>query len=124
MLGTFLVVLKAVIKGVIAGGLTNLIGYAKQEGDLEKWDIGKALKTTIIGAITGGLVYGSKLPVDQIAVQIATWLEVPAINGMMVEMFILTMIVIVADQLVKIVIRRTDLMNLWNKFKDRFTKYF
>lgn len=119
----FLTALKATIKGAIAGGLTNLLGFAKQE-EVEKWELGKCVKTVTIGAITGGLVGGSGLPISEIATKLATWINIPAIQPWIVEMAILTTIVIVADEIVKVVVRRTDLKRLWNAFKELVGKYF
>lgn len=115
-------IVKQVVKGMVSGAFASFIGYAKQE-EVEKWELEKALKTTILGMLTQGFIYGSGMPISEFAVEISTWLDIPALTPIVVEFAILTGIVMVTDQLVKILIRRTAIANAWNKVKAYLGKY-
>jgi len=115
-------IIKAIVKGVVAGAIASFVGYAKKE-EVPKWDLKKMLQTVILGAITTGIVNGSGMPISDLSVEIAVWLDIPAVTSAMVEFAILTGIIILVDHVVKIIVRRTDVMELWNKFKEFISKY-
>jgi len=115
-------VIKTIIKGVVAGAVASFIGYAKKE-EVPKWDLKKMLQTTILGAITNGIIMGSNMPISDLATEISVWLEIPSLTPVIVEFAILTGIIILTDHLVKIITRRSDVMALWNKLKEFLAKY-
>lgn len=121
MIGTILVILK----GLLFGGLAAVIGYAKQE-EPDKWEFGKLIKTMIIGAVTTGVLKGTGMPLSELAVAISNYLasEGVVLGPVVVEVFLTTMIIIFADQIVKILVRRTDLVTLFDKLKAFVTKYW
>ena len=118
----WLTIVKDVIKGLFAGALASFIGYAKKE-EVPQWDLKKMLQTVFVGAFTNSIIVGTGMPITDLAVEISTWLEVPALTAPMVEFAILTGIVILTDHLVKVIVRRSDVVTLWNKFKEFITLY-
>ena len=104
------------IKGAISGGIASFIGYAKQEKP-EKWDLGKATKTVVLGALTTSITEASGLSLTEIATFVSTYLTSQGIplTPLEVEMMISVGMVMVADQVVKVIVRRTDIKALWNK---------
>ena len=126
MISAILGVLVDTVKGVISGAIASTIGYAKQDKP-ENWDLGKFTKTVVIGMVASGLVRGSRMPIPELASKISEWLATEAIAfvpAVMIETAILTGIVIVADQVMKVVVRRTDIVKVWNKFKTFLGKYW
>lgn len=121
LIGTIL----EVLKGLLFGALAAVIGYAKQE-EPGKWEFGKLIKTMVIGGITTGLLRGTGMPLSEIAVAISNYLasEGVVLGPVVVEVFLTTMIVIFADQIVKILVRRTDLVTLFDKLKAFLAKYW
>ena len=113
------------IKGAISGGIASFIGYAKQEKP-EKWDLGKATKTVVLGALTTSITEASGLSLTEIATLVSTYLTNQGIPlaAPQVELAITVSIVMVADQVVKVVVRRTDIKALWNKIKAFLSKYW
>jgi len=126
MISAILVALVETAKGAISGIIASGIGYAKQEKP-ENWDLGKFVKTVVIGMITAGLVRGSRLPIPELASKLSEWLAtegiafVPAIA---IETATLTGIIIIADQVVKVVVRRTDIVKVWNRLKVFLGEYW
>lgn len=117
--------LLTILKGLFFGGLASLIGYLKQE-QIEKWDFTKMLKTMIVGAVTTSIIQATGLSLAELSFVISTWL---AQNGIslapgVIETIITTAIIVFADQLVKIIVRRTDLVRLWNKLKELISNYW
>lgn len=115
-------IIKDVVKGLVAGVVASAIGYAKKE-EIPKWDLKKMTQTVIVGAFTNGIIVGSGMPITELSGEIATWLEISSITAPMVEFAILTGIVILADHIVKIVVRRSDVIILWDKAKQFIGKY-
>jgi len=113
------------LKGAISGGIASFIGYAKQEKP-EKWDLGKATKTVVLGALTTSITEASGLSLTEIATLVSTYLTNQGIPlaAPQVELAITVSIVMVADQVVKVVVRRTDIKALWNKIKAFLSKYW
>ncbi len=112
-----MMILSGVGKGLVYGGIAAGIGYIKQES-WETFDPHKFLKTLIIGAIVGGIT-GSGTSITQASVLIGNEFDV---SPVLVEGFIMTSIVAIADNIVKIIARRTDLGRLWAKIKSFFSK--
>jgi len=113
------------IKGAISGGIASFIGYAKQEKP-EKWELSKAVKTVVLGALTTSVTEASGLSLTEIATLVSTYLTSQGIplTSLEVEMMISVGMVMVADQVVKVVVRRTDIKTLWNKIKAFLAKYW
>ena len=119
-------IVKEVLKGLISGGVASLLGYAKQENP-EKWRLDKFAKTVILGSFTGAIVRGSGMPIPQLATEISNWLITEGIcfvPAPVIEMAILTGLIMIVDQLVKIIVRRTDIVKVWNKLKEFLGKYW
>lgn len=115
-------VIKTIAKGLISGAVASFIGYAKKE-DLPKWDLKKMLQTVFIGGFTNAIIMGSNMPIGDLSAEIEIWLEIPALTAPMVEFAILTGLVILTDHIVKVIVRRSDIMKLWNEFKEFISKY-
>jgi len=113
------------IKGAISGGIASFIGYAKQEKP-EKWELSKAVKTVVLGALTTSVTEASGLSLTEIATFVSTYLTTQGIplTPLEVEMMMSVGMVMVADQVVKVVVRRTDIKVLWNKIKAFLSKYW
>lgn len=114
------------IKGAISGAIASGIGYAKQD-EPEKWDLGKASKTVILGMIVNAIVRGTGMPIPELAANLSEWLAtegVAFVPAVALEAMILTGIVMITDQLVKLIVRRTDIVKVWNKFKEFVGKYW
>jgi len=112
--------LKNALKGALAGALASAVGYAKQE-QIGNWQFDKMFKTVLVGAITTAIIGGAGLPLPALAVLIANWLGLNAgifVEALFVEGVILTSIVIVADEVVKVVARRTPAGEWFNKIRD------
>lgn len=119
-------IVKEVLKGLISGGIASLLGYAKQETP-EKWQLDKFAKTVILGSFTNAIVRGTGMPIPQLATEISNWLATEGIcfiPASVVEMVILTGLIMIIDQIVKIIVRRTDIVKVWNKLKDFLSKYW
>lgn len=112
------------LKGLLFGALAALIGYLKHE-EFEKWDFAKCLKTMIIGAITTCIMEVTGLSITDLSLVIAGWMSQHGVSfpAPLIEAVITTSIVIFADFVVKIIVRRTDLVKLWNKLKDFLSGY-
>ncbi len=110
-------ILVGVAKGVVYGGIAGGIGYIKNE-TWETFDPYKFLRTLVIGAIVGGIT-GTGTSIDDASAVIGAEF---GLHPEVVKTFIMTGIVAVADNLVKVIARRTDLGKLWNKIKDFFGK--
>jgi len=104
-------------KGIIFGGIAAGIGYIKNE-TWETFDPWKFTRTLIIGAIVGGIT-GTGHSITDISVTIGNEFGV---NPILVESFIMTAIVALADNIVKVIARRTDLGKLWETIKKFFGK--
>lgn len=115
-------IIKTIVKGLVSGAVASFIGYAKKE-ELPKWDLKKALQTIFLGAFTNAMVMGTGMPISELSVEIVEWLEIETLTAPMVEFLILTGLIILVDHLVKVIVRRSDVMKLWNKFKETITKY-
>jgi len=118
-------ILVSAVKGAVCGGIASFIGYAKQEKP-EKWELGKAVKTVVLGSLTTAIVEGSGLSIPQLSAMISAYLTAQGIplSPAQVELGITTGMIIVADQVVKIVVRRTDIVRVWNKLKAFLSKYW
>jgi len=119
-------IVKETLKGLISGAIASLLGYAKQEKP-EKWQLDKFAKTIILGSFTTAIVRGSGMPIPQVASEVSNWLAtegVAIIPSAVIEMTILTGLVMIADQLVKVIVRRTDIVKVWNKVKEFLAKYW
>lgn len=113
------------LKGAIVGTIASAVGYAKQE-EIGNWQFDKMLKTIIVGAITVSIISGSGLSIVALADLICTQLLIPAgvtVTASLVEGAILTGIVIVADEIVKIIARRTPAGKYFDKLKDLLGKF-
>lgn len=115
-------IVKATIKGLVSGAVASFIGYAKKE-ELPKWDLKKMLQTVFVGGFTTAIVSGSGMPIPELSAKIVEWLEIEALTAPMVEFLILTGLIIIVDHLVKVIVRRSDIMMLWNKFKVFISAY-
>lgn len=122
MLGQILNVVKNVLKGFVSGIIASFIGYAKKE-EVPTWDLKKMLQEVVLGGFTSAIIYGSGMPIGELAGKIAIWLEVEALTAGMIEFAILTGMVILVDHIVKIIVRRSEIMTLWNKFKEFISNY-
>lgn len=109
----FMQILVSICKGITAGAIAGGIGYIKNE-TWETFDPYKFVKTLVIGAFVGGITGASGMDLSDTSAMIGNELGVP---GPAVEAFIMTAIVGLADNLVKILARRTDLGKLWKKLK-------
>ena len=119
-------ILIEVLKGALSGAIASGIGYFKQS-EPDKWDLGKASKTIILGMITTAIVRGTNMPIPELAAKISVWLSAESIAFvpvLVVEGLILTGIIMVADQAVKVIVRRTDIVKVWNKFKESLGIYW
>lgn len=119
-------IVKETLKGLISGAIASLLGYAKQEKP-EKWQLDKFAKTIILGSFTTAIVCGSGMPILQAATEVSNWLAaegIAVIPSTVIEMAILTGLVMIADQLVKVIVRRTDIVKVWNKVKEFLAKYW
>jgi len=112
-----IMILTGIGKGLVYGGIAAGIGYIKQE-TWETFNPHKFLKTLIIGAIVGGIT-GSGTSITQASMLIGNEFD---ISPVLVEGFIMTSIVAISDNIVKIIARRTDLGGLWAKIKAFFSK--
>lgn len=114
------------IKGAISGAIASGIGYAKQD-EPENWDLGKASKTVILGMIVNAVVRGTGMPIPELATKISEWLAtegVAFVPSVILEGMILTGIIMLTDQVVKVIVRRTDINKVWNRFKEFIGKYW
>lgn len=114
------------LKGALSGAIASGIGYAKQEKP-EKWDLAKASKTVILGMFVNAIVRGTGMPISELATEISGWLAtegVAFIPAVVLEGMILTGIIMLTDQIVKIIVRRTDIVKVWNKLKEFLSKYW
>lgn len=114
------------LKGAISGAIASGIGYAKQEKP-DDWKLAKASKTVILGMLVNAIVRGTGMPIPQLATEISKWLAtegVAFIPAIILEGIILTGIIMLTDQIVKVIIRRTDIVIVWNKLKEFLGKYW
>lgn len=109
--------LVAIGKGVFYGALAGGIGYIKNE-TWETFDPYKFTRTLVIGGLIGGIT-GSGSSIDEASALIGAEFGLPS---ELVKTFLMTAIVAIADNVVKILARRTDLGKLWEKVKDFFGK--
>lgn len=119
-------IIKEALKGLVSGAMASLLGYAKQEKP-ESWQLDKFAKTVILGSFTSAIISGSGMPIPQLATKISSWLATESIcfvPAAVIEMAILIGLVIVADEIVKVIVRRTDIVKAWNKFKEFLGKYW
>lgn len=121
-----LLVLKDIGIGAYYGALAALMGYLKSE-DLpvswkailskdfwSKFEVSKALKTVLIGLLLGAFTQG-KIFMPQVMESLGFNPSDPTFLVVMAT--IPSLIVYAADQLVKLVVRRTPLVKLWDKLK-------
>lgn len=111
-------ILIGVGKGLVYGGIAGGIGYIKNE-TWETFDPYKFVRTMIIGACVGGIVGAGYGDLSSVSDMIGGEIGIP---GPVVEGFIMTSIVALADNVVKILARRTDLGKLWSVIKNFFGK--
>jgi len=104
---------KGVVYGIFAGG----IGYIKKE-TWQTFDPYKFLRTMIIGGVVGG-ISGTGYSLATASALIGSEFGVPALG---VETFLMTSIVAIADNIVKVISRRTELGKLYTKIKEFFGK--
>lgn len=113
-------IIKGILYGAFYGGQAALFGYLKSEDLPLSWkvvftkdfwaafDPTKALKTVFLGmamgALTQGQIYGL-IPTDPIIGNFAN-----------------DVIVIGVDQLMKLIVRRTPLVRVWNALKEKAGK--
>ena len=119
-------VLIEILKGAVSGAVASGIGYAKQEKP-EDWMLGKASKTVLLGLFVSAIVRGTGMPIPELATKISTWLATEGIAfvpAIVVEGMILTGIVMLTDQIVKVIVRRTDIVTVWHKFKNFVSTYW
>lgn len=108
-------ILIGVGKGLVYGAIAGGIGYIKNE-TWETFDPYKFLRTLIIGGIVGGITGTGYSLGDASAIIGGEF----GVSPIIVETFLMTSIVAIADNIVKVVARRTDLGKLWTKIKDFF----
>ena len=111
------IMIKGILYGAFYGGQAALFGYLKSEDLPLSWkavltkdfwaafDPVKALKTIFLGMAMGGLSQGTiygLIPTDPITQNFAN-----------------DTIVIGVDQLIKLIVRRTPLVKLWNALKKK-----
>lgn len=111
-------ILVGVGKGLIYGAIAGGIGYIKNE-TWESFDPYKFARTLIIGGTIGGIQGAGYGDISDISRTIGGELGIPP---EMLETFIMTSIVAMADNVVKVLARRTDLGKLWAKIKEFFGK--
>jgi len=113
-------IIKGILYGAFYGGQAALFGYLKSEDLPLSWKVVftkdfwaafdpiKALKTVFLGmamgALTQGQIYGL-IPTDPIIGNFAN-----------------DVIVIGVDQLMKLIVRRTPLVRVWNALKEKAGK--
>lgn len=102
-----LTILKGVVLGAIAGAISAGLGYLKTEnpeGGLENFDKVKFSKTVIVGMIIGGITGAGFGNLDQISAIIGGEFS---LDPIWVKTFLLTLITKIADEIVKIIWRRS-----------------
>ena len=102
-----LTILKGIIVGAIAGAIASGLGYLKSEnpdGGLENFDKIKFSKTVIIGMILGGITGAGFGNLDKVSEIIGGEF---AVDPIWVKTFLLTLITKIADEIVKIIWRRS-----------------
>lgn len=110
--------------GAFYGAQAALMGYMKSEDLPQSWSVIltkkfwenfdpiKALKTVTIGALLGAFSRGKiYIPLDASSVEMATLTN-----------FVNDIIILGVDQLVKLIVRRTPLVRIWNGFKEKVLK--
>lgn len=114
MLETIMMLLQILAAGALAG----LIGYMKQESlppswkavfskeFWEKFDPVKALKTVFISLIIALIAYVFNMDIVTATIQLE-------------YIGLMTAITIFADQAVKVIVRRTPLVKVWNWVKEQ-----
>ena len=110
---------KALLQAIMSGGMAGLMGYMKMEelGDSwkviftrkfwEKFEPTKALKTVIISMIVYGIAYafgGTPTTLEEIGV--------------------MTLVVYGVDALMKVIVRRTPIVRVWNWLKEQALDIF
>ena len=110
-------ILVGVAKGLVFGAITVGIGYIKNE-TWETFDVEKFLKTMVIGAILGG-VAGTGHSLTEASVILGREFNV---DPLWVEGSLMVSIIALADNVTKVVSRRTPLHKLYEKAKDFFGK--
>lgn len=121
-----LLILKDVGIGAFYGGEAALLGYLKSEELPTSWkvllskefwstfDVTKALKTILIGILLGAFTQG-KIYMPQVIEALGFSPSDPTFLAVMVT--VPSLIVFAVDGLVKLVVRRTPLVKLWDKLK-------
>ena len=115
------IILVNIAKGAGYGVLSALIGYFKS-GDIdsiEDFELDIFLKTTLMGAIVGGITGGTGLELTEIADDIGEQIGIP---GIIVETMMMTALVTLVDSAVKAIIRRLGINKLYYKVKARLFK--
>ena len=112
-------ILVAFFKALASGGLAGLMGYMKQEELGESWKViftrkfwekfepTKALKTITVSVVVYGIAYAFEIQPQTL-----------------IDMGVMTTIVYGADALVKLVVRRTPIVRIWNKIKEKALEIF
>jgi hypothetical protein len=112
-------IVKAFLQALASGGIAGLLGYMKQENLPLSWkaiftkefwshfEPTKAIKTILVSAIVYGVAF-------------ATGMTPTTIEGLGV----MTTIVYAVDALVKVIVRRTPLVRLWNAVKAKFQEIY
>jgi hypothetical protein len=115
-------ILVDVAKGAFYGAEASLIGYLKSEDLPEGWkalltkdfwsrfDVAKALKTVLIGAIMGAFTKGTLFLPESIT---------SSPDFVAVTLFVPSLIVLAAETVVKVIFRRTPLMRVWDGIKTK-----
>ena len=115
-------ILKGVGVGIFYGGQASLFGYLKSEDLGQSWSIvlkrefwqkfkpGKAFKTVLVGAMLGGFTGGKVFLPSGIT---------NSLDFIVFANFFNDVVVIGVDQLLKLVVRRTPIVRLWNAFKTK-----
>lgn len=111
----------AIAIGALYGGEAALIGYLKSEDLPNGWkalltkefwatfDLPKAMKTVIFGAVLGAFI-------DFTEILPESWKSDPSYPAYVA--FVPSLIVLAAETVVKAIMRRTPLMRVWNGVKD------
>lgn len=115
-------ILRGILTGAFYGAQAALFGYLKSEDLGNSWGVlfkkdfwlkfkpGKAAKTVLVGAILGGFTSGKVfLPADITG----------SLDFLVFANFFNDVVVIGVDQLIKLIVRRTPIVRLWNAFKEK-----
>lgn len=126
MIETILPILKSLALGAFFGGEAALIGFLKNEELPTSWkiilskdfwntfDVVKALKTVLVGMLMGVFTQG-QMYMPQITEALNVNPSDPTL--LVVIATVPSLIVYTVDQLIKLIVRRTPLVKLWDKLK-------